>query len=82
MKRPRPSGLANEMTDLTRIAAPKAPHAAAGAIGLPLAFADPSVVGKRRGEFVAPLAASIGKIVVARELHSGGVSCPRLANCQ
>ena len=70
MKRPRPSGLANEMTDLIRIAAPEAPHAAAGAIGLPLAFADPSVVGKRRGEFVAPLAASIGKIVVARELQA------------
>ena len=38
MKGPRPSGLANQMPDLIRIAAPEAAHTAAGAIGLPVAF--------------------------------------------
>jgi hypothetical protein len=58
MKRPRPTRLANEMPDLISLSAPEAAHAAAGAISLPVVFADPAVAGEWRGELIAPLAAS------------------------
>ena len=70
MKRPEPSGFTNEVPDLIRPSAPEAAHAAAGAIALPVAFADPVVLAKRRRELVAPLAASVGKVVIACKLQA------------
>jgi hypothetical protein len=70
MKCPRPPRLANKMTYLIRLSVPKTSHPAAGAIGLPVTFADPAVLAKWRGELIAPLTASIGKIVIACKLQA------------
>jgi hypothetical protein len=71
MKRPRPAWLANEMPHLIRLSILKTSHPTVGAIGLPLAFADPTVLVKRRGKLIAPLTASIGEIVIAVRARDG-----------
>jgi hypothetical protein len=70
MKRSRPTRLANKMPDLISLSTPEAAHAAAGAIGLPVVFADVAIVSQWRGELIAPLAASVGKVVIARKLQA------------
>ena len=77
MKHPRPAGLANEVPGLICLSAPEPAHAAAGAIGFPVAFADPAIFGERRADFVAPFASSVGKIVIARKLQADFVELIR-----
>src|SRR6516164_11681317 len=77
MKRPRAAWLADKMPHLIRFSIPKTSHPAAGAIGLPFAFADPTVLVKRRGKLISPLTASIVEIVIACKFQTDFVQLHR-----
>src|SRR5512145_2365831 len=70
MKGPGSARLADEMSDLVRLIAPKAPHAAAVPQEVPLRHQNPAFIRQRSNEFITSLAASFGEIVIAREFQA------------